>query len=59
VNVLSRAAAVAPGRADVAASLSAAYLQIGNEAEARRFAQRALSIDPGQPMARQVLNALL
>jgi Tfp pilus assembly protein PilF len=42
----------------VAANLAAAYLQTGNVEEARRFAQRALSIDPGQPMARQVLNAL-
>jgi Tfp pilus assembly protein PilF len=58
VTVLTHAAAAAPGRADVVAGLAAAYLQLGNAVEARRYARQALALDPRQPTARQVLDAL-
>ena len=38
--------------------LAVAPIQLGENAEARRAAQRALSLDAGQPTARQVLDAL-
>ncbi len=58
VEILERATVAAPGRADVAANLAVAYFQLGNATEARRYAQGALGLDPGQAVARQVIDAL-
>ncbi|MEM1043569.1 MAG: tetratricopeptide repeat protein [Bacteroidota bacterium] len=57
-GTLERASAVAPDRADVAVNLAVAYFQLGNASGARQYAQQALRLDPGQPTAQQVLNAL-
>jgi Flp pilus assembly protein TadD len=53
-----RAVAVAPRNANARANLALALAQRGDSAGALAEAQAALAIDPAQPTARQVLEAV-
>lgn len=57
-RVLEQASIVNPTSADVFAKLSLAWFRAGNFAKANTAARTAIGINPSQPLARQVLEAL-
>lgn len=58
MTYLARAAEVLPTSADIHAKLALAYFRLDLFAAAEQSARQALSINPSQPLANQILGAL-
>lgn len=58
VTYLSRATVVAPTSADVFAKLALAYFRLERFSAAEQSAREALALNPAQPLANQILQAL-
>ena len=58
IRWLERTVEIDPEYTDALVNLALSYIQTGNDQGARRYAQQALQIDPGNPKAQQILNAV-